>query len=135
MTLGSVVSPNEVPWLKNVLFTENGASYDTLLSYLYCRNFAKCWINVPARPSASKFQPDLEHESETIHQFPAVGQIPFKLVPFAELSDGFPAYDQSGNGSIDWILVPPYSSYPNFYSAFLLANISTQPAPELSPSF
>jgi len=66
MTLGSMVSRNEVPWLKNVLYTENGASHDALLSYWYCRNFIKCWINVPARPSASTFQRDLEHESGAI---------------------------------------------------------------------
>ena len=71
MTQGSMVSPNEVLWLKHVLYTENRASYDTLLSY-----WIKCWINAPARPSASKFQPDLEHESETIHQFPVDGQMP-----------------------------------------------------------
>lgn len=71
-----MVSLNEVPWLKNVMYTEDGGSYDTLLSYWYSRNFIKCWINAPARPYASKFQPDLEHESETIHQFPVDGQMP-----------------------------------------------------------
>ena len=74
-----MVSLNEVPWLKNVLYTENGASHDTLLCYWYSRNFIKLCLNASARPFASIFQPDLEHEFETVRQFPVDGQMPFNF--------------------------------------------------------
>ena len=56
----------------------------------YC-SFIILWIDAPARPSASVFQSDLEHESGAIHQFPTDGQIPFNFHPFAELSGDFSA--------------------------------------------
>ena len=74
MTQDSMVSFNEDPWLKNVLFTENGASYDTLLCYWYSRNFIKLQIIAPAKSTASIFQPDLEHESGAIHELPTDGK-------------------------------------------------------------
>ena len=74
MTQGFLVSLNEVLWLKHVLYTENGASYDTLLSY-----WIKCWINAPARYPASQFQPDIEHGSDAIQQLPKDGQLPLNF--------------------------------------------------------
>ena len=107
MTQGSMVLFNEVPWLKNVLFTENGASYGSLLcNDIYTRNFIKLQINAPARSPDSIFQPDLEHESGTIHQFPADGQLLLEFLPFAEFSESFPVCHQAGDGSISWMLLP-----------------------------
>lgn len=69
-------------------------------------SFIKLWMVAPARSSASKFQPDLEHESGTIHQFPADGQMPLNFLPVAELSENLPAYQLSRNGSMNLILLP-----------------------------
>lgn len=74
--------------------------------FIECWSFIKLWIITPTRSSASIFQPDLEQESGSVQQFPADGQMPFSFPPFAELSESFSAYHQSGNGSMNRMLLP-----------------------------
>ena len=94
--------------------------------FIEYRNFIKLQINAPARSPASIFQPDLEHESGAIHQLQADGQMPFKFLPFAELSESVLVYRQCGIGSVNWILLPrtllaPISA-PRFCSQMQLHN-------------
>lgn len=86
--------------------------------FIKYRIFIKLWINARARSPASKFQPDLEQVSGAVQQFPADGQMPFGFPPSAELSESFLAYHQSGNVSMNRMLLPlilpPPISTPRF---------------------